>query len=233
MKTDKELTKFKYLVLNHVAKCAGSSLRHSFYKSFKQNDYFSNNPVYISMLTHGNISLHRDKCCIKSIHKGTKAFIDHSYTNFIEEQFNLKEEETYRIFTIRNPISRFISHCLFFEKKHPKDLKTEELNSFILKFGHETISMLTQYSNLDKSLEERFEIARQEIKKYNFIFIQEKMEECICSFNKTNPFSLKLENVYDNVNSKKEDFVIDNNLRTYLEKELRLDTELVGDYYRI
>jgi hypothetical protein len=212
-----------------VAKCAGSSLRHSFHDAFKENEYFSNNPTYISMLTHGNISLHRDMCCIKAIHKGTKAFIDHSYANFIEDQFNLKQEETYRIFTIRNPISRFISHCLFFEKKHPKDLKIDELNSFISKFGHETMNMLCGYE--DKSLEEKFEIAKEEIKKYNFIFIQEKMQTCIDRFNQINPFSLKLKNVYNNIKNKKEDLKINENLKNYLEKKLKLELDLIENFY--
>ena len=161
---------YTHLVLNHLPKCAGSSLRHSFYEACKNNTYFSEHNIYISMLTHGNISLHRDKECIPAIHKGTKMFIDHSITNFIEDKFLLNYEKTYRIFTMRDPIKRFISHSLFFEKKHPNDLDTEELDRFIFKFGFSAIEMLSNYLYNKETIENKLEIAKKEVKKYNCKF---------------------------------------------------------------
>lgn len=216
---------YTHLVLNHLPKCAGSSLRHSFYEACKNNLYFSKHNIYISMLTHGNISLHRDKCCIPAIHEHTKMFIDHSVTNFIEDKFSLNYEKTYRIFTIRNPIKRFISHSLFFEKKHPNDLTKEELDCFIFKFGFVGVEMLTNYLHKKESMEKKLEIAKKEVEKYNFIFFQETFEECIKNFNELNPFSLKLSNIKNNL-SKNNDFELKDYIKKYLEDNLKFEIEL-------
>jgi hypothetical protein len=216
---------YTHLVLNHLPKCAGSSLRHSFYEACKNNTYFSEHNIYISMLTHGNISLHRDKECIPAIHKGTKMFIDHSITNFIEDKFLLNYEKTYRIFTMRDPIKRFISHSLFFEKKHPNDLDTEELDRFIFKFGFSAIEMLSNYLYNKETIENKLEIAKKEVKKYNFIFFQETFEECINNFNALNPFSLKLSNVKNNL-SNNDDVKLKKNIEKYLENNLKFEIEL-------
>jgi len=216
---------YTHLVLNHLPKCAGSSLRHSFYEACKNNPYFSKHNIYISMLTHGNISLHRDNGCIPAIHKGTKMFIDHSTTNFIEDKFSLNYEKTYRIFTMRNPIKRFISHSLFFEKKHPNDLTKEEFDCFILKFGFVGIEMLTDYLHKKETIEKKLEIAKKEVEKYNFIFFQETFEECINNFNELNPFSLKLSNIKNNL-SNNDDVKIKKNIEKYLENNLKFEIEL-------
>jgi hypothetical protein len=215
-----------------VPKCAGSSLRYAFYEASKKNDYFSRTNNYISMFTHGNICLHLDQPCIKAIHEDTRLFIDHSISYFIEDAFNLEIEEVYRILTVRHPISRFISHCLFFEKKHPKELNFKELDSLICEFGNLTIKMLTeQRYDREKTIETQHKIAKQEIEKYDFIFVQEKLADSIKEFNSTNPFNLNLENVEHNVNSKKEDFLIEDNLREYLEEKLSLEIDLLKNYY--
>ena len=215
-----------------MPKCAGSSLRYAFYEASKKNDYFSRTNNYISMFTHGNICLHLDQPCIKAIHEDTKLFIDHSISYFIEDAFNLEIEEVYRILTVRHPISRFISHCLFFEKKHPKELNFKELDFLICEFGNLTIKMLTeQRYDREKTIETQHKIAKQEIEKYDFIFVQEKLADSIKEFNSTNPFNLNLENVEHNVNSKKEDFLIEDNLREYLEEKLSLEIDLLKNYY--
>lgn len=215
-----------------MPKCAGSSLRYAFYEASKKNDYFSRTNNYISMFTHGNICLHLDQPCIKAIHEDTRLFIDHSISYFIEDAFNLEIEEVYRILTVRHPISRFISHCLFFEKKHPKELNFKELDSLICEFGNLTIKMLTeQRYDREKTIETQHKIAKQEIEKYDFIFVQEKLADSIKEFNSTNPFNLNLENVEHNVNSKKEDFLIEDNLREYLEEKLSLEIDLLKNYY--
>ena len=177
------------------------------------------------MLTHGNISLHRNKDCIPAIHKGTKMFIDHSTTNFIEDKFSLNYEKTYRIFTMRNPIKRFISHSLFFEKKHPNDLTKEEFDCFILKFGFVGIEMLTDYLHKKETIEKKLEIAKKEVEKYNFIFFQETFEECINNFNELNPFSLKLSNIKNNL-SNNDDFKVKKHIEKYLENNLKFEIEL-------
>ena len=222
----------KYIVLNHIPKCAGSSLRNSFYAAVKNNDYFSKTNNYISMLTHGNICLHLDQSCVKAIHEDTRLFIDHSISYFIEDSFNLQIKEVYRILTIRNPISRFISHCLFFEKKHPREFSFEELDFFTKKFGNLTIETLTNHKHKKEKIETKFEIAKQEIKKYDFIFVQEKFEYSINEFNSTNPFNLNLDlqNAQHNIRHTNKD-LLEDNLRKYLEEKLFLEIDLLKNYY--
>lgn len=184
------------------------------------------------MLTHGNICLHLDQPCVKAIHEDTKLFIDHSISYFIEDSFNLKIEKVYRILTIRNPISRFISHCLFFEKKHPKEFSLEELDSFIRQFGNLTIETLTNHKHNKEKIETKYEIAKQEIKKYDFIFVQERFEDSIKEFNSTNPFNLNLdlENAQHNINPNNKE-LLEDNLKKYLEEKLFLEIDLLKNYY--
>ena len=182
------------------------------------------------MITHGNICLHLDQPCVKAIHEDTKLFIDHSISYFIEDSFNLQIKEVYRILTIRNPISRFISHCLFFEKKHPKELSTEELDYFIRQFGNLTIETLTSHKHKEEKIETKYEIAKQEIGKYDFIFVQERFEDSIKEFNSTNPFNLELENTKQNVNPNNKE-LLEDDIRKYLEEKLFLEIDLLKNHY--
>jgi uncharacterized membrane protein YfhO len=78
----------------------------------------------------------------------------------------------------------------------------------------------------------QYKIAKQEIEKYDFIFEQEKLADSIKEFNSTNPFNLTLENVEHNVNSKKEDFLIKDDLREYLEEKLSLEINLIKNCFK-
>ena len=142
----------KYLILNHIPRCGGSSLRKGIYEGLKNNEYFQQAPYYISQYSHANICLYEQTHLIEAIHPDTLLFIDHSPTFFIEDTFNLNLEDSYRILTLRNPLSRIVSHVHFFYTKHIDTLPGPVLSNYLKRFGNATISHLTKYKYADKSL---------------------------------------------------------------------------------
>jgi hypothetical protein len=194
---------FSKIVFNHIPKCAGSSLRHMFYEACLNNDFFARSPMYIPLLTHENMCLQECSAdVIKSIHTKSRIFFDHSYSYFIEQTFGLNINETFRIINIRNPIKRFISHMLFFDKIDPNTCSYDTLKNKTKEYGNLTINYLSLYNYSDPKIdiETRYSISCNELKKYNFIFNIENITECISHFNLNNPFGLKLEEQKININ---------------------------------
>jgi hypothetical protein len=194
------MNEFTHIVFNHVPKCGGSSLRHMFYEACIKNDYFIKNPMYIPLCTHNNICLEEKPEFIETIHEHTKIFFDHSKTYFFEETFNLDIKNTYRILNIRNPIERFISHLYFFDKLFPHQCSYQTLKNKTKQYGNTIISYLTNYKYGEQNLdvETKYHLAKEELKKYNFIFNLNKFNQSISEFNLNNPFNLVLEEKHIN-----------------------------------
>jgi hypothetical protein len=194
---------FSKIVFNHVPKCGGLSLRYMFYLACLDNKYFSRQPMYIPEYTHKTMCLQENKNIINIIHDNTKIFFDHSHSYFIEEAFNLNIEETFRIINIRNPIKRFVSHMLYFDKIDPNICSYDTLKNKTKEYGNLIINYLSlhKYSDPKIDIETRYNISCSELKKYNFIFNIDNITECISNFNLNNPFDLKLEEQKININA--------------------------------
>lgn len=194
------MNEFTHIVFNHVPKCGGSSLRHMFYEACIKSDYFVQNPMYIPLCTHNNICLEEKPEFIQTIHENTKIFFDHSKIYFLEETFNLDIKNTYRILNIRNPIERFISHLYFFDRLFPDQCSYESLKNKTKEYGNCVLHYLISYTYRQQKLdiETKYNIAKEELKKYNFIFNLNKFNQCILEFNLNNPFNLYLEEKHIN-----------------------------------
>lgn len=187
----------KYLVLNHIPRCGGSSLKRSFFEAYKTNDYFSPYPAYISEYTHNNICLYEQPELMRAIHPETILFIDHSKSFFVEESFNLDLADTYRVLTIRHPLKRIISHICYFYKRPVEQLPVKIIKEYLQQFGNLTLEYLTDFKYVGRSTQEKLHIAMSIILEYNFIFQVEK-QKLMEEFNSTNPFRLQLANYHIN-----------------------------------
>ena len=225
---------FKYLVLNHIPRCGGSSLRQSFFVASKTHDYFGSYPIYISGHSHGNICLYDNPHYIQSIHKDTLMFIDHSPAFFIEQAFNLNISETYRMLTIRNPIDRFISHIHFFYKQHIDSISKLSLQNQIDKFGHMTINYLTMAHNKhkDKSLNAKYKISQSLLKEYNFIF-QVENQHLMEQFNSTNPFAIHIPNFHTNHSPIDSTLPVLQKTKNFIYKNIKLEIKLLEEFYEM
>lgn len=172
-----------YIVVNHVPKCAGSSLRRAFYDAVVLNpdNYFFGKVLYISTITHGNTCIETDGS--NFISDQTRLFIDHSKCNKIEEALNINPNKCYKILTIRDPISRIISHNNFFCRFDTEELlNNEELfNKLIGICGN----LICNYSKND-------------LEQYDFIFNCSDFNRSVGIFNSINPYDLKLSTVRTN-----------------------------------
>jgi hypothetical protein len=116
---------------------------------------------------------------------------------------------------------------MFFENVHPDQVSGEVLEKLINEFGFVTVNYLTLFEHPEKSLRERAAIAMEEIKKYQFFFIQERFGDSIEKFNQENPFDILLANRHDNRLTAPKDHAIGAPLRKYLEERLALEIDLV------
>lgn len=201
---------YKYLIFNHIPKCAGTSFRKMFFDScYEPSSFFYKKPIYISTLTHNNITL--DSTKIENIqnilHKDTCLFIDHSKYNNIETVFNLRHEECYRITCIRDPVERILSHNDFFTKIPINVLINDEkqLNRLINTCGKLMMWYVVDAMVDKKNLMDPYDFAYDTYKhKYNFIFKLENLQKDIEIFNHINPFNINLINQKYNTNNKKQ-----------------------------
>lgn len=222
---------YKYLVLNHIPRCGGTSLRKSFFEAAKTNQYFCTYPIYISGFTHNNISLYRQQNLIDAIHKNTLMFIDHSPDSFIQDSFQLEHDLVYKILTLRNPIDRMISHISFFYNKDISSISKSLLGTLIQQYGQLTISFLTDYTHSSFDITDKLMIAKEKIKEYNFIFKVEEQKLCEI-FNNKNPFSLQLKN-YHLQRSNSNFYNIEQNIKNYIYKYIKQEVELLEPYYEM
>jgi len=226
------MSNFSHLVFNHIPKCAGSSLRQSLYNACSNHDYFSKVPIYISNYSHNNICLQENINLISAIHPETRLFFDHSHTYFFESNFNININSTYRILSIRNPITRLISHIKFFDNILITQCSYKTIKEKIMDYGNLTIKYLTlyKYNHQNLDTETLFNLAIDELSKYNFIFQKEKISTNIQEFNISNPFGLVLQEEYNNV-SKTQEYEISNQKLSYIKSLLQFEILLLKNYY--
>jgi hypothetical protein len=222
----------KYLVLNHIPRCGGSSLKKSIYDGIKNNAYFQQTPAYISEYTHSNICLYEKPHLIEAIHGDTLLFIDHSPTFFIENNFKLPIENTYRILTLRNPVSRIISHIHFFYTTHINHITKDILINYLEQFGNLTIDYLTKCQFPDIPLQQKYKEAKKIIEDYQFYFQVEKQKLCEI-FNSSNPFELHIPNYHINrslVNTMAE---INPKVKNIIYSTIKPEIKLLEKYYEM
>lgn len=214
----------KYLILNHIPRCGGSSLRDAFYKAtFGKNKFLP----YISSNTHANICLSETPELAKAIHKQTNIFIDHSDAGVIENLFGLEDEKVYKILTIRDPVERFISHIHFFSHEKVTEMHDSELDESINQFGRVFSDKLSRHMN-PKNKQESIHIAKKTLDDYDFIFkIEDK--SCYERFNETNPFGITLEQTHSN-QSKIEESVPDSK-KQHIRDILSSEYDVLSKYY--
>ena len=214
----------KYLILNHIPRCGGSSLRNAFYEAtFGKKKFLP----YISSKTHGNICLSETPELAKAIHKKTNIFIDHSDSGFIEKSFGLEDENVYKILTIRDPVDRFISHVHFFCDKKITKMHDSELDESINQFGRVFSNKLSRHMN-PKSIEESISIATKILDSYDFIFKTED-KNCYERFNDTNPLGVFLQKV--EINQSKIEENIPDNTKQYIRDKLSSEYQVLDKYY--
>lgn len=225
---------YKYLIINHIPRCGGSSIKQSFFQAYKYHQYFSNYPVFIPDYTHNSISLYENPQLIKAIHPDTKLFIDHSPALFLEKHFKLNIEETYRFITIRHPVDRIISHIEFFYEQPFEQLDITIIKAFINRFGNLTIEYLTngidRYKN--KSLEEKTLISIDILKNYNFIFKVEE-QKLMEEFNSTNPFEIHLSNFHLNRSKIPDRKKISQKFKNIIYNNIKKEIKLLENYYEM
>lgn len=221
-----------YLIVNHIPRCGGTSLKKSIYNASKENNYFKEFPVYVSQYSHANISLYEKPHLIEAIHPDTRLFFDHSYAFFIEEKFKIDVSNAYRVLTIRNPLYRIISHIHFFYSRHVEELSETVLQNYIDKFGHITIDYLTAHRNSKKSLSDKFKIAKSILKNYQFIFQVEKQKLCE-TFNDTNPFELHIKNYHLNTSPVDSTLEVGQKIKNFIYKNIKLEVKLLEQYYEM
>jgi hypothetical protein len=223
---------FKYLILNHIPRCGGSSLRQAIYNCIKTNKHFQQGPAYISNHTHANICLYEQPHLTEAIHPDTLLFIDHSPTFCIEDYFNIDLSSAYRALTLRNPLSRIISHVHFFYGRHIDSLSPMILNNYFNRYGNLTIEYLTQYKYKHKSLAEKLALAKSIIKDYQFFFKVEDQKLCEI-FNNTNPFELHMANYHINTSPIDCRLKISQSVKNSIYKQSKLEIKLLENYYEM
>lgn len=221
---------YKYLVLNHIPRCGGTSLKKSFFEAAKTNQYFRTYPIYISGFTHNEICLYRQQNLIDAIHEKTLMFIDHSPDNFIQDSFELEHDLVYKILTLRNPIDRLISHISFFHNKDINSISKSLLGTLIQEYGQLTISFLTDYTHSSFDITDKLIIAKEKIQEYNFIFKVEEQKLCEI-FNDDNPFALQLPNYH--LQRSNRNYNIKQNIKNYIYKYIKQEIELLEPYYEM
>jgi len=222
----------KYLVLNHIPRCGGSSLKKSIYDGIKDNSHFQQAPTYISEYTHSNICLYEKPHLIEAIHSDTLLFADHSPTFFIENNFKLPIEDTYRILTLRNPVSRIISHIRFFYSIHINDITKNVLVNYLEEFGNLTIDYLTKCQFSDISLQQKYKEAKKIIEDYQFYFQVEKQKLCEI-FNSSNPFELHIPNYHINRSTISDMTVISSKTKNIIYSTIKPEIKLLEKYYEM
>jgi hypothetical protein len=223
---------YKYLVLNHIPRCGGSSLRKSIYDGIKKNLHFQQGPTYISDHTHSNICLYEKPHLIQSIHPETLLFVDHSPSFFIEDNFNLPIDYTYRILTLRNPLSRIISHVHYFYEQNIDSIPENLLKNYLEQFGNLTITFLTKCRYPDLSIQEQYLEAKTIIKEYQFYFKVEDQKLCEI-FNSTNPFELHIPNYHLNRSSLGSTISINQKTKNIIYDKIKLEIKLLERYYEM
>jgi len=180
-----------YFILNHIPKCAGSSLRKAIFTDCTTNteNHFYGNVLYISTITHGNINIENHG--IECLSKQTRVFVDHSRYGFVEEKFNIKPETAYRCLTIRNPIDRIISHNNFFSQIDVDQLLNDD----------QSFKKLIAICGNILSFYMREESVIERLNSYDFIFDASHQQQSIDRFNSENPYRFNLENIYTNKTS--------------------------------
>lgn len=223
---------YKYLILNHIPRCGGSSLRKSINEGIQNNAYFRQGPHYISQYSHANICLYEQPHLIEAINPETLLFVDHSPTYCIEDFFKISTDNAYRILTLRSPLSRIVSHIHFFYNKHIDELSNIVIKNYLQRFGNITIEYLTKYKYSDKSLVEKFRIAKSIIKDYQFLFKLEdqKLYEI---FNSSNPFELHIPNYHINKSPIDSSIKISQNTKNYIQKNINKEIKLLEEYYEM
>lgn len=203
--------KYQRFIYNHIPKCGGSSFRDMLHNACTTNNgnFFFRKPIYISTVTHNNISIDEiDQDTVKKIiHPNTCLFIDHSKYNTIEKIFNIPENICYRSTCVREPISRILSHNDFFVKIPVESLLNDEseLDRLIKVCGKLMMWYATPHSNDTDT--NRYNLAKTIYKtKYKFIFCLENIDNDINHFNQINPFGLKLNKLYRNINQNKQSY---------------------------
>jgi len=222
----------KYLILNHIPRCGGSSLRKSIYDGIKNNSHFRHDPAYISDHTHSNICLYEKPQLIEAIHPETLLFIDHSPAFFLEDNFNLPISDTYRIITLRNPLSRIISHIHFFYEQHIDTIPDNILINYLKQFGNLTIHFLTKYQYPNLSLQQQYKEAKNILKDYQFYFQVENQKLCEV-FNSSNPFELHIPNYHINRSSIDSTIKINQITKNIIYNEIKLEIKLLEKYYEV
>jgi hypothetical protein len=222
----------KYLVLNHIPRCGGSSLRKSIYDGIKNNFRFQQAPAYISDYTHSNICLYEKPYLIESIHPDTLLFIDHSPSFFIEDNFKIPIDDTYRILTLRNPLSRIISHIHYFYGHHIDFISENILKNHLEQFGNLTISFLTKCRYPDLSIQKQYKEAKKIIKDYQFYFKVEDQKLCEV-FNSTNPFELHIPNYHINRSAIDTKVNINQKTKNIIYENIKLEIKLLERYYEM
>lgn len=188
--------------------------------------------MFIPPYTHENICLQERPDATTVVHNGSKVFIDHSNTYYFEDRFNLDINNTYRMINIRNPIDRFISHMYYFDKINPQQCSYKVLKDKAEQYGMVFINCLThiRYQDQILDIETRFNLAREELDRYNFIFKSEDLKNCVDRFNDINPFGLVLKEVCENQSNSSQLKISKqtiNNIRKLLEPEILL----LSDFY--
>jgi hypothetical protein len=222
----------KYLVLNHVPRCGGSSLRKSIYDGIKNNLHFQQFPAYISDYTHSNICLYDKPHLIEAIHPQTLLFVDHSPAFFLEDNFNISIDDTYRILTLRNPLSRLISHIHYFYEQHIDSISETVLKNHLEQFGNLTISFLTKCRYPDLPIQEQYEEAKEIIKDYQFYFKVENQQLCEI-FNSLNPFELHIPNYHINRSSINNMAEISSKTKNIIYDKIKPEIKLLERYYEM
>lgn len=205
-----------YFVLNHVPKCAGTSLRRSIFKDCSTNpdNHFYGNCIYVSTITHSNICIEKDG--IGCLSNQTRVFVDHSRYGVIEKLFGLNDIDVYTCLTIRNPIDRILSHNNFFTDISTEKLLTDE-ESFrkLITICGNIIQHYMLYENI-----------MEKINTYDFIFNATNQEQSIEKFNDMNPYRFKLDNVYTNVTNKDKKKNYPEELITKIQKAIPKEIDL-------
>jgi hypothetical protein len=222
----------KYLILNHIPRCGGSSLKKGIYDGIKNNKYFQQAPAYISEYTHANICLYENPHLIEAIHPSTLLFIDHSPSFFIEDNFNLSINDTYRILTLRNPVLRLVSHIHFFYDKHINSISESILKNHLEQFGNLTISFLSKCRFPGLLLQQQYEEAKNIIKDYQFYFKVEDQKLCE-TFNSSNPFELHIPNYHINKSSVGKIIEINQKTKNIIYDKIKLEIKLLEEYYEM
>lgn len=223
---------YKYLILNHIPRCGGSSLKKAIYDGIQTNTYFQQAPSYISEYTHANICLYESPHLLEAIHPETLLFIDHSPTFCIEDYFHINISDVYRAITLRQPLSRMVSHIHYFYGRHIDSLSPIVLSNYLNKYGNLTIEYLTQHKYKDKSLNEKFSLAKSIIKDYQFFFKVEDQKLCEI-FNDTNPFELHIPNYHLNASPVDSSLEITQSVKNLIYNQAKLEIQLLEDYYEM